>query len=94
MKHTVDWVHKYCTPFVTYAYDFQIWKHKTKDEYWAYNGDEEGFIQVKLIANERHLNEQDEFELMGKYDNDWCGEVDDSYDVVSDTYEYAWFERI
>lgn len=103
MIHTFDWVQNNCTPFVTYDDEFQIWKNKNNDEYWAYDVDEEAFVRVKLIAIERFHENQDEFELMTMYVNDWCGEVDGSYIWIDDpddpnleiaTYEYAWFERI
>lgn len=92
MKHTIDWAEENCNEFVTYDDDFQIWKRKGKEEYWAYDEDEEMFVQVRLIARETFSEEQDEFELMEKYENDWCGEVDDSYN--GSTYDYAWFERM
>lgn len=103
MKHTMNWVEKNCNEFVTYDDDFQIWKRKGKEEYWAYDEDEEKFVQVRLIALERFSEEQDEFELMDKYENDWCGEVDESYfwdtdddgeNLETTSFEYAWFERV
>lgn len=103
MKHTKNWVKKNCNEFVTYDDDFQIWKHKNEEEYWAYDEDEEKFVQVRLIALERFSEEQDEFELMDKYENDWCGEVDESYfwdtddddeNLETASFEYAWFERV
>lgn len=98
MKHTMSWVKENCNPFVTYDDNFQIWKHKTKEEYWAYDEDEEMFIQVELVAIERFPENQDEFKLMNKYENDWCGEVDGSYGYLEDNkimgYDYAWFKAI
>lgn len=101
MKHTMNWVEKNCNEFVVYDDDFQIWKHKTKEEYWAYDEDEEKFVQVRLIARERFHEDVDEFDIMDKYENDWCGEVEDSYNSLTDDedceeygYDYAWFERM
>lgn len=103
MMHTINWVEKNCSEFVYYDDSFQIWKHKTKEEYWAYDEDEEKFVQVRLIARERFSEDQDEFELMEMYENDWCGEVDESYIWVTDDddanlevaiFEYAWFKRV
>lgn len=101
MKHTIDWAEENCNEFVTYDDDFQIWKRKGKEEYWAYDEDEEMFVQVKLIALERFPEDVDALDIMDKYENDWCGEVDDSYGWLTDDedceeygYDYAWFERM
>lgn len=94
MKHTMTWVKKYCKPFVTYDDDFQIWKQKNGKKYWAYDEDEEGFIEVRLIARETFSCDVDEDDLYTKYNNYWCGEVDDSYDVFDETFDYAWFEAV
>lgn len=92
MKHTMDWVEKNCNAFVTYDDNFQIWKRKGKEEYWAYDEDEELFVQVKLIARETIYVYEEEFEIMDRYESDWCGEVD--YGCGWDTYDYAWFKRM
>lgn len=104
MEHTLKWVEKHCKPFVTYDDEFQIWKHLEKEEYWAYDVDEEKFVPVKLIARETFSESVDVFDIMEKYDNDWCGEVDNSYrfkdedcqdEGAGDTvFDYAWFSII
>lgn len=102
MTHTMTWVEKHCEPFVTYDDEFQIWKQKNGKKYWAYDVDEEGFIEVKLVAQETFPCDVDEDELYDKYDNDWCGEVDLSYNISYNeetdeeirTFDYAWFEAV
>ena len=97
MKHSMSWIEKHCIPFVTYDDEFQIWKQKNGEKYWAYDEDEEKFIAVKLIARETFSVDVDDDILFTKYDNDWCGEVDNSWTINDDeteTFDYAWFDVI
>lgn len=104
MTHTMSWVEKTCEPFVTYDDEFQIWKRIGKEEYWAYDEDEEGFVPVELVALETFSADIDESEFMEKHDYDWCGEVDNSYRFAEDdenafdtdrtVFDFAWFSRV
>lgn len=81
-------------PYMTYDFTFQIWKHKSKDEYWAYDENCRKFVKARLVALEIFGADEDELKLICKHDSDWCGEVDGAYDSITETSVYGWFEKI
>ena len=85
-----EWLKKYCTPYMRY----DEWEIHTLtspfERYFVIDFDNDYLLREVKLVKEKRISTHTEI----RYDNDYSGEVDESYDISTETALIAWFDII